>query len=78
MQDNDMVLWGIHGGRTGDADTLFLKNHVVAVGWAKAGDLGQLKADREAFKKALAAAFPDEKPGAIPTTPGSYSGLCMR
>jgi restriction system protein len=70
MQDNDVVLWGIHGGRTGDADTLFLKNHVVAVGWAKAGDLGKLKPDREAFKKAVAVAFPDKKPGAIPNNAG--------
>jgi hypothetical protein len=22
MKDNDVVLWGIHDGRTGDADTL--------------------------------------------------------
>src|SRR5262245_9248569 len=65
MQENDGVLWGIQGGTTGDADTLFLKNNVVAVGWAKAGDLGQLSADREAFKNAVAAAFPDSKPGAI-------------
>jgi predicted Mrr-cat superfamily restriction endonuclease len=74
MQDNDMVLWGIHGGRTCDADTLFLRQSVVAVGWAKAGNLGQLKADREAFKKVVAAAFPDEKPGAIP----NYAGQLYR
>jgi restriction system protein len=53
MKDSDVVLWGIHGGRTGEADTLFLKKNVVAVGWARVGDLGKLKADREVFKKAL-------------------------
>jgi hypothetical protein len=26
------AVWGIHAGRTGDADSLFLKNNVVAVG----------------------------------------------
>jgi restriction system protein len=70
MKDNDVVLWGIHGGRTGDADTLFLKKNVVAVGWARVGDLGKLKADREAFKKAVALAFPDKKLGAIPNNAG--------
>jgi restriction system protein len=42
MQDNDVVLWGIHGGRTGDADTQFLKNKVVAIGWAKAAGFSVL------------------------------------
>jgi restriction system protein len=57
-------------GGTGDADTLFLRKNVVAVGWAKAGNLGQLNPDREAFKKAVASAFPDKKPGAIPNNAG--------
>jgi restriction system protein len=39
MQDNDVVLWGIHAGRTGDADTLFLRESTMMVGWAKLGDL---------------------------------------
>lgn len=70
MKENDAVLWGIHGGRAGDADTLFLKKHVVAVGWARVGDLGKRKVDREVFKKAVAAAYPDKKPGAIPNNAG--------
>jgi restriction system protein len=43
MPNEDTVVWGIHGGRTGDADSLFLKKNVVAIGWAKIGDLAKLK-----------------------------------
>jgi len=62
--------WGIHGGRTGDADQLFLKGGCVALGWPKAGDLSALKADREAFKAKVAEAYPDKKRGAIPGDAG--------
>jgi restriction system protein len=68
--DNEKTLWGIHGGRTGDADSLFLKKNFVALGWDKLGDLGKLKADRESFKTKLAASYPDAKPGAIPVNAG--------
>jgi len=66
----ETILWGIHAGRTGDADSLFQKNNVVAVGWDKIGDLSKLKSDREDFKTAVAAAFPQLKPGAIPNNAG--------
>jgi restriction system protein len=62
----DSSVWGIHGGSTGDADTLFLKRNVVAIGWAELGDLSKLKPDREAFKAKVAQAYQDKKPGAIP------------
>ena len=70
MNSNDSTIWGIHGGRTGDADSLFLKKSYVAVGWTKIGNLGELKADREAFKAAVALAYPEKKPGAIPNNAG--------
>jgi restriction system protein len=63
------TLWGIHAGKTGDADTLFLKKKYVALGWAKMGDLGSLK-DRDAFKDRVAQAYPESKPGAIPNNAG--------
>lgn len=66
----EAVTWGIHGGRSGDADTLFLKKNVVAIGWAKMGDLAQLPPDREAFKQRFTQAYPDKKPGAVPTSAG--------
>lgn len=36
------TLWGIHGGRTGDADGIFLKKNQVALGWDAMGDLAAL------------------------------------
>ncbi|HEX6986071.1 MAG TPA: restriction endonuclease, partial [Planctomycetaceae bacterium] len=66
----EITIWGIHGGRTGDADRLFLKRNFVAIGWDKVGDLSKLGADRESFKAAVAAAYPDKKPGAIPNNAG--------
>lgn len=63
-------LWGIHAGKTGDADTLFLKKSCVAVGWTKMGDLTSLKPDRDAFKARVAEVYPEKKPGAIPNNAG--------
>jgi restriction system protein len=70
MAQSDVTLWGIHAGRTGEADTLFLTGNFVAVGWAKLGDLSALKENRDAFKAAVAAAYPEKKPGAIPGDAG--------
>lgn len=67
---SDLNLWGIHGGKTGDADTLFLKNNCVALGWDLVGDLELIGADREAYKKAIQAAYPASRPGAIPGNAG--------
>lgn len=63
-------LWGIHGGKTGDADTLFLKKNCVAVGWTKMGDLARLKPDRDTFKARVVEVYPEKKPGAIPNNAG--------
>lgn len=63
---NERILWGIHAGKTGDAESLFLKQKHIALGWEKVGNLSLLKPDREAFKAKVAAAYPDSKPGAIP------------
>ena len=68
--DHETAMWGIHGGKTGDADSLFLKKNFVAIGWGKMGDLSKLAADREAFKAKVAEMFPEKKPGAIPNNAG--------
>lgn len=47
----DRTLWGIHAGRMGDADSLFLNNNVIALGWAEMSDVSSLPADRDAFRK---------------------------
>ncbi len=67
---SDVTIWGIHGGKTGDADSLFLKKNYVAVGWYKLGDLSQLKPNREAFKSLVAEKYPEKKTGAIPVIAG--------
>ena len=70
----EATIWGIHAGRTGDADTLFLKRNVIAIGWKRLGDLSGIPPNREAFKSAVAQAFPEDKPGAIP----NYAGQLFR
>ena len=70
MNDTETVRWGIHAGRTGDADTLFLKRNCIAIGWAKMGDMSAVRPDREAFKARVAEVFPEKKPGAIPNNAG--------
>lgn len=59
--NKEPALWGIHAGSTGDVDKLFLTRNCVAVGWHQVGDLSNLQPDREAFKKKVAAAYPDKK-----------------
>lgn len=66
MQNSkEQTMWGIHGGQTGEADTLFLKQSMIGLGWDTGGDLAVLPVDREAFKTAVAKSYPDTKPGAI-------------
>lgn len=60
------TIWGIHAGKTGDADSFFLKKNCIALGWTQMGDLSILKPDRDAFKSRVMEVYPDAKPGAIP------------
>lgn len=64
------TIWGIHAGKNGEAHTLFLKKNVVALGFTAMGDLSARPANREAFKAAVAIAYPTKKPGAIPNLAG--------
>src|ERR1700730_7165297 len=66
----EAMLWGIHGGRTGGADSFFLTKNVVAIGWPKVGDLGKLQQTREAFRDAVAAGYPEKKRGSVPVNAG--------
>lgn len=67
---SEPTIWGIHGGKTGDADSLFRQKNCVALGWAEMGDLSKIAPNRDAFKIAVASAYPNKKPGAIPVTAG--------
>ena len=74
MAQDEVTIWGIHAGRTGDADQLFLTKSFVAVGWNEMGDLSALAPDRESFRAAVAKCYPALKPGAIP----NYTGQLFR
>lgn len=74
MDYENRTLWGIHGGRTGDADSLFLKKKCVAIGWDEMPDLSTLGANRDAFKAEVAKQYPEAKKGAIPI----YAGQLFR
>lgn len=62
------VVWGVHMGLQHGAAPI--DQGYVAIGWPEVGDLTTLRPDREAFKKRVAEAFPDVKPGSIPVQAG--------
>ena len=66
----DSTLWGIHGGKTGDADTLFLKHGAIGLGWVAVPDLSDLPDDREAFKALVAETYPDKTPTQVANNAG--------
>jgi restriction system protein len=74
MAENDVTLWGIHAGRNGEADQLFLKKNCVAIGWIEMGDLSKITPNRDAFKEKAAQVYHHSKPGAIPV----YAGVAYR
>lgn len=55
------TIWGIHAGKIGEADSLFLKKNIIALGWQDMGNLADLPNDREAFKKKLMDIRQDKK-----------------
>lgn len=63
-------IWGVHN------DTLtteLLDGGFVSIGWDELGDLNATPPGRDAIKAALAATYPDRKPGAIATWAGILS-----
>ena len=67
---NEKTVWGMHAGSIAEADTLFLKGNVVALGWKEFSDLTKIDPTREAFKAEVKQAFPDKKPGVWPNWAG--------
>lgn len=63
-------IWGIHGGKTGEAEALFLRQGYVAMGWGEMGDLAKLAPTREAFKEALAATYPEKSAAGVANNAG--------
>lgn len=72
--ERERPLWGIHGGQAGEADSLFLQKKQVALGFERLRDLSQLPPSREAFKDAVAKAYTEARPGAVP----NYAGQLFR
>ena len=70
MNNDSKTLWGIHGGKTGDADYLFIKKKYIAISWERMPDLITLGTDRNAFKKEYEKQYPEAKKGAIPNIAG--------
>ena len=70
MATSETPVWGIHEGRHGEAESLALDRGRISIGWEELGNPSRLRADREAFKEAVAAAFPDYKAGAVPVQAG--------
>jgi len=70
MPNHEFAVWGIHGGSTGDAENLFLKQNCVALGWPSMGNLSLIQNDREAYKQKLILAYPEDKPGSVPVNAG--------
>jgi restriction system protein len=70
MAASEQVVWGIHAGKAGDAHYLFLSQGLIGLGWDRIPDLNTLGRDRDAFKAMYAAAYPQSKSGAIPTSAG--------
>ena len=64
------TIWGIHAGKMADAQALFMKRKVVAIGWPRMGDLAKLGPDRESFKALYSKVFPEAKPGGIAPSAG--------
>jgi restriction system protein len=67
--EKEKTFWGIHAGKTGDAEALFGKKSVVAIGWKQMGDLSAFKT-RADFNKRYEEVYPNVKPAAIPVSAG--------
>jgi restriction system protein len=65
-----VTLWGIHNDRP---ELGLHAGGFVSVGWDRLGDLRAVGADRDSLKSALAAAYPDAKPRAIPVWAGTLA-----
>ncbi len=72
MDNGEKKIWGIH---TQD-DDLFLKKDLIAIGWGEMGDLNQIEANREAFKKKYITTYPNVKKGSIATGAGMLYRFC--
>ena len=62
-------VWGIHMPEWVGDDPV--ERGYACVGWPELGNIFELPAEREAYKAAVQAAYPEKKPGAIPVDAGT-------
>lgn len=67
----ERTIWGIHAGSEGEADELFIKSRVIAIGWHRVGKLTQYR-DREAYKNVLQKSYTGMSLGALRNTAGIF------
>ncbi len=70
MENKDKTIWGIHSGKGGVAESLFLQHDVIALGWSEMGDLSKLAPERDSFRKRLTEVYPGRKEGSYPVMTG--------
>jgi restriction system protein len=66
---DDKTIWGIHMPRS--LELRPVEAGYVAIGWSGLGNLKSINANREAFKAAVSAEYPDFKMGAVPIHAGT-------
>lgn len=64
----EKTIWGVHMDWSLELEPV--EKGYIAIGWDKLGDLSNLQASRDAFKAAVASAYREKKPGAIPVDAG--------
>ena len=72
MADIEKKIWGIH---TYD-EALFLKDDKMAIGWKEIGNLREISANRDDFKKKYVQVYPDASKGAVATCAGMLYRFC--
>ena len=72
MADIEKKIWGIH---TYD-EALFLKDDKMAIGWKEIGNLREIPANRDGFKKKYVQVYPDASKGAVATCAGMLYRFC--
>ncbi|WP_417255071.1 restriction endonuclease [Celeribacter sp.] len=66
---SQVTVWGVHmGAHVGERP---IDGGYVAIGWDALGDIRKIAPTRDAFKEAIAKAYPDIKAGAVPGTAGT-------
>lgn len=65
----EKTIWGIHAGRTGDAEKLFMDRGVMALGWREIGSFEGFKA-RNDFKEKYRETYPGKSKQHIATCAG--------